>query len=186
MSNTTTIITNPVLFDKQIPVSDVDVYHFKEAIQDKKIKCIINGARVNSPYTKSVSVDVSFKILDDLKVLNPGTSITGKTLSFDGQRPIEDRTNVKDMNITLNFNVTKNEERGVFEVNNTHQFYGILSKVLKDKDIMDSNEDGSIRVYYAKLNKLIRGGVVYLTAKQVLTSRRYSTLEVYAIPGGNQ
>ncbi len=186
MSNTTTIITNPILFDKQIPVSQIDVFYFKEAIKDTRVKCLINGARVNSPYTKSVNVDVSFKILDDLKVFNPGTSITGKTLKFEDAKPLEDKVNVKGKYITLNFNVTKKEERGVFEVNNTHEFYSIISNVLKDKDMMDSKEQGSMRIYYTKLNSLIKNGVVYLTAKEVLNTRRFSTLEVTAIPGGNQ
>lgn len=186
MSNTTTIISNPILFNKQIPVSQIDVYNFKEAINDKSVKCLINGARVNSPFSKSVSVDVSFKILDNLQVFNPGTSITGKTLKYEDAKPLEDRVNVKGKNITINFNVTKNEERGVFEVNNTHELYSILSKVLKDKDIMDSDEDGSMRIYYTKFNKLIKNGVVHLTSKEVLNTRRYSTLEVTAIPGDNQ
>ena len=186
MSNTTTIITNPILFDKQIPVSQIDIFYFKEAIQDRRVRCLINGARVNSPFTKSVSVDVSFKILDNLQVFNPGTSITGKTLKFEEAKPIEDRVNVKGKNITLNFNVTKNEERGVFEVNNTHELYSIITYVLKDKNLMDSAEDGSMRIYYTKINSLIMGGEVYLTSKEVLNTRRFSTLEVTAIPGGNQ
>lgn len=186
MSNTTTIITNPILFDKQIPVSQIDVFYFKEAIKDTRVRCLINGARVNSPFTKSVNVDVSFTILDNLNVFNPGTSITGKTLKFEEARPLEDKVNVKGKNITLRFDVTKNEERGVFEVNNTHELYSIISYVLKDKQLMDNTEQGSMRIYYTKVNSLIAGGEVYLTAKEVLNTRRYSTLEVTASPGDNQ
>ena len=51
---------------------------------------------------------------------------------------------------------------------------------------MDSDEDGSMRIYYTKFNKLIKNGVVHLTSKEVLNTRRYTTLEVTAIPGDNQ
>ena len=185
MTNTTTIMPNTVLFDKQIPVTDVDSFYFKTAINGRLIKCFINGARVNNPFTKNVNVDVSFKIIEDLEVVSPGTSITGKTLST---APIwnlppgkeDKKANVKGKNVTLNFDVLKNEEKGVIQIINEHELYNVVATVLKSKNMMDKEEKGSIRTHHTKLNSLLKNGEVYLTSVPVEDMGK-SYLEVNAV-----
>ena len=172
----TTIITNPVLFDNQIPVSDVDENAFREAIQDKKVYCLINGARVNNINSNKVNVDISFKILEDLEVLNPGTSITGHTLS----KSIISYSNVKGKNVTLNFDLLNNRERDVIEVINEHEVYSILTRCLKARKLMKPNENGSIRMYYKNFHNYVRNCSILLTSTKVTTRKH---LEVTAFKG---
>ncbi len=172
----TTIIRNPVLFDYQIPVSDVDETAFREAIQDKKVYCLINGARVNSINSNKVNVDISFKILQDLDVLNPGTSITGHTLS---KKEIKS-SNVKFKNVTVNFDLINNGEKDVIEVINEHEVYSILTGCLKAKKLMEKEQTGSIRMFYKNFHYYVRDCRIYLTSTKV-TSRKQ--LEVTAFKG---
>ena len=170
MSNTTTIVTRPLLFDFQIPVADVDSLAFKEAIEDKEVLCFINGIRVNNPRYKDVSIAISFKIMEELEVYNPGTSVTGKSLFKNSIS----KENVQFKNVTLTFDVNKTIEDRVIEITNEHEVYSIISNVLKSKGLMDKSETGSIRVYYPRLNGFLSGAKVYLTSTKI----RMSTYEV--------
>lgn len=176
MSNTSTIERTPIIFKHQIPIADVPGLLFKQAIKDKEVKCRINGIRVNNPNTQRINVDVSFKILDDLKMHNPGTSLCGNVNSL--PQRTEKIMNVKGKNVTLKFKANKTNEKGVLEINNTHELYTIAEIVLKTKGIMDYNEYGSIKTTYYYLDKFLRGGIVYLTSQEVLTQRPYGALEI--------
>lgn len=181
--NSTTIMPNAVLFDKQIPVNDIDGFAFKKAILNERVICIINGARVNNPDTKNVTVDVSFRIRDNFEMINPGTSATGKTLSTS---PIYDYgnnkkiCNVKGKNVTLRFNALKTEEKGVIRVINEHELYNIIATVLKAKHFMEDNEKGSIRTHYTRLSSLLKNGRVVLTSVPIVSGTG-TTFEVNAV-----
>ena len=139
MSNTTTLITNPVVFVSQIPVTDIPGLKFKQAILDITVRCSINGIRVKNPNSNKINVDVSFKILDDFEMANPGTSICGNALDIPQLKntPIK---NMKGKNVTLNFKVNKTDEKEVLEITNEQELYSIVEMVLKAKEIMGINE----------------------------------------------
>ncbi len=179
MSSIISAISNPLSFDKQIPVTDINAMDFREAIKDNQILCSINGVRVNNINTKAVNIDVSFKILEDLDIMTPGTSITGKTI-YKTCLDAEDITNVNGSNVTLNFDVNKYDAKGLIEVNNTHELYNIFSIALKSKGLMDKAETGSIIVKYNRINDYLKDIELYLTTIPVSTKRG---LEVNAIPG---
>jgi len=182
MSRIIQAISNPIIFDKQIPVTDINAKEFKESIQDTQILCSVNGVRVNNPFTKGVNIDVSFKILDDLDILTSGTSITGKTINKTSLCE-SDIINANGSNVTLNFDVSKYDKKGVIEVNNTHEFYNIFAIALKSKGLMNKAETGSIIVKYDKINEYIKDTELYLTTIPVLSAR---CLEVNAKAGETQ
>lgn len=142
-------------FKKQIPINEINYADFKEAINEKPTLCYINGARANNPNNKNISIDVSFKILDSVVITAPGTSNTGKTLYYDNIIPYYDEMDIENKNVTLNFKVSKTVERGIIEVNNTHELYNILAIALKSKGLMDKTEKGSINLYYADINEYL-------------------------------
>ena len=179
MNSIISAISNPLTFDKQIPVTDINARDFREAIKDNQILCSINGVRVNNPNTKAVNIDVSFKILEDLDIMTPGTSITGKTI-YKTSLDEKDITNVNGSNVTLNFDVNKFDAKGVIEINNTHELYNIFSIALKSKGLMDKAETGSIIVKSSRINDYLMDSELYLTTIPVTTNKG---LEVNAIPG---
>lgn len=182
MSRIIQAISKPIYFDKQIPVTDIVAKDFKESIQDTQILCLINGVRVNNPFNKAVNIDVSFKILDNLDIMTPGTSITGKTIDKSCLSK-KDIINANNRNVTLNFDVNKYDAKGVIEVNNTHELYNIFVIALKSKGLMNNRETGSIIVKYDKINDYLMDTKIYLTTIPVMTR---SKLEVTAIAGETQ
>ena len=173
-------INNTLLFNKQNPVPQIDHLKFIRAITDKQVKCLINGATVNNPTKQNVTVDISFRILDDLEMTTPETSITGNILDADDKK-----INVRDKNVTLRFDAIKSQYKNFIEIDNTYNLYSIISTVLINKGLMESTKD-SITINYDKLDYLISGNEVYLTSKEVFTFERNRTLEVTAINGGKQ
>lgn len=172
-----------VIFDKQIPVNNINVNAFKKAIVNKNVKCSINGVRVNNPDTKNVTVDISFKILCDFEMINPGTSATGKPLSTSpmfGYGNNNKLSNVKGKNVTLTFNALKTKEKGVILIINKHELYNIVVTILKFKSMIGNEEKGSIRTHYTKLDDLLKKGVVNLTSVPV-ASRMGTSFEINAV-----
>lgn len=184
-----TAITERIFFAPQIPISEIDANSFKKAIKDKKVECSINGVRVNNLNSKRVNLDISFKILEDINIVNPGTSITGKPL----YNPIhsnsllnEDnaKTSIKGKNVTLRFKVKQDLKTDLIEVMNEHEVYTILENVFKSKGIMNYTEKGSIILYAPILNSLLREEKVYLTTIAVLNNHNECYLEVNAAMDG--
>lgn len=160
-------------FKHQIPVSEIDADAFKKAIHNKKVLCSVNGVKVNNPGTARVNIDVSFQVMQDFTMNNPGMSPTGKQLNF--MTAEQNETNVKGKNITLNFKVAPKHNYS-FEVFNTHEFYSIISNIFKSLDMMDNEENGSIIAFPKLIEEVLPGNRIYLSSVKVID---FSNYEVY-------
>ena len=187
--NDTAINHEPILFSPQIPINEVDANNFKKAIENKKAKCLINGVRVNNLNSKRVNLDISFNILEDIYIVTPGTSITGKPLynPINNKSLIDkdnEKTNIYGKNVTLNFDVVQDVAKDTIIVFNEHEVYTIIETALKSNGKMDLKEKGSIIVYAPMLNSLLKKEIVYLTTIAVLNKDNQHYLEVAAIMDG--
>ena len=164
----------PILFKPQMPVPDMSSREFKETIEDRPVKCKINGAKVYNPNQKNVTIDVSFNIQEELKVLTYGLTPTGRATN-DAYT-----INAKDKNVTLNFELNKTDKKLYGEILNYHELYNITRIALVQKNLMDEDDQSGIFITYDILESCLKGTILKIS------TNRYDALNYEVISEENE